>query len=79
MFVEIDKRFLAQGGGGLPFVVTTYGKKERDFADRKYGFKHHHLIWVTDGRGSVNINGEKLWNLWKWRVSLESAQEIQKK
>ena len=59
MFVEIDKRFLAQGGGGLPFVVTTYGKKERDFADRKYGFKHHHLIWVTDGRGSVNINGEK--------------------
>ncbi len=54
MFAEINKEAM----NTLPFSIHTLGESKKQAAiSRPHGFDHHHLIWVTDGSGIFDVNG----------------------
>lgn len=57
MFVEINKEALKR----LPFALHTIGESNpQGNISRPNGFAFHHLLWITEGSGIFEIDGEIL-------------------
>ncbi len=59
-FTEIKKEFISPEIPSLPYVLCTLGTfNTQPKTVRKKGFKFNHILWVTNGVGKFEMNGEE--------------------